>query len=313
MAMARIDDIVEDNPLQPAGDSRTPGALLREARERAGLSRSQLAEETNLMLAQVTAIEEDRYDQLPGDTFTIGYLRNYARAVAFDADRAVQAFFALRPQSRPIRVRVAGTVSGEGPHKPLRLDNQPPRRHYWSLSAAGLLLAALWSWHQIQEPVEMLPLTADVNGIDLPLPGGLETAALADATGSLLDSVELMSSSERPAMPMPAVATMESQGAAAPVALATTSPSADNEPVIASDQLNLRFTADCWVEVKDRDNRVLLAALKRADEQLVIEGRGPFKVLLGFAPGVEMAFNGQPVDIETARGARSARLIVGNS
>jgi hypothetical protein len=36
-------------------------------------------------------------------------------------------------------------------------------------------------------------------------------------------------------------------------------------------------------------------------------------VLLGFAPGVEMAYNGRPVDIEVPSGARAARLIVGSS
>lgn len=325
MAMVRTDDAVDSNGQQPADTARTPGALLREARERAGLSRPQLAEATNLLVSQVTAIEADRYDQLPGDTFTIGYLRNYARAVGIDPDRVVQAFFAARPQSRPMNRRVEGRVEGGAaqPRKPIRLDQGAPRRHYWGLAAAALVVAGLWGWQQIQEPVEVLPLTADINGVELPLPGGLEQVV---DTSSLLDAVELLPATEpKPAaaapaakggegVPLRAVASADAlPRATLTAATAGDSPLAVAEASAGGDRLNLRFSADCWVEVKDRDNKVLVAALKRADEQLTIEGRGPFKVLLGFAPGVEMAFNGRPVDIEPNRGSRSARLIVGNS
>jgi hypothetical protein len=57
-----------------------------------------------------------------------------------------------------------------------------------------------------------------------------------------------------------------------------------------------------------------VATLKHADDRLQIEGRGPFKVLLGYAPGVEMAYNGAPVKVDAPPvGNRSTRLIVGNS
>jgi cytoskeleton protein RodZ len=80
------------------------------------------------------------------------------------------------------------------------------------------------------------------------------------------------------------------------------------------DRLSLHFSADCWIEVKDRDDKVLVATLKHADDKLQVEGRGPFKVLLGYAPGVEMAYNGAPVKVDTPPvGNRSTRLIVGNS
>lgn len=287
----------------------TPGVLLRQARERAGLSRAHIAARLNLLGPQVVAIEEDRFDRLPGDTFTIGYLRNYARAVEIDAGSVLQAFYALRPQSRPALARVEGSVSA-GPRKPLTLDAAAPRRHYWGIAAAALVMTALWGWQQIKEPVEVLPLTADINGVDVELPGGLASVVADEGSASLLDRVELhepAAAPQSPAVALRAVATLAEQPAAAvPASLV-------EEITTEGDRLNLRFSADCWVEVKDRDNRVLVAALKRADDQLTLTGRGPFKVVLGFAPGVEMAFNGERVDIDTANGGRAARLIVGNS
>ena len=96
-------------------------------------------------------------------------------------------------------------------------------------------------------------------------------------------------------------------------------PSAANDSTNATasanevDQLSLRFSADCWIEIKDRDNKLIVATLKHADEKLQIEGRGPFKVLLGYAPGVSMAYNGTPVKVDVSEGNRSTRLIVGSS
>jgi cytoskeleton protein RodZ len=145
----------------------------------------------------------------------------------------------------------------------------------------------------------MLPLTPDADSVSMALPGGLDEAIPFGINP--LDSVELL----------PATPVAESVVAAATGDVAPAGQSAPAQ--LAADRLNLHFSADCWVEIKDRDNKVLVAMLKRADEQLQIEGRGPFKVLLGFAPGVEMAYNGRPVDIDVPNGARAARLIVGSS
>jgi cytoskeleton protein RodZ len=255
-----------------------------------GCSREEMARRLNLRLSQVTALEEDRYQALPGDTFTVGYLRSYARALKLDETTLLKRYRALRA-SAP-----APSAPAEPRRRPVSLDTQGHPRH-WGVAAALVVVVALWGWQrQAAEVGEVLPLTPDADAISLALPGGLDQAMPFGVNP--LDSVELL-----PASPI-----------AEPVVAAATrgvEPQAEAAP--AADRLNLHFSADCWVEIKDRDNKVLVAMLKRADEQLQIEGRGPFKVLLGFAPGVEMAYNGQPVDIDVPNGARAARLIVGSS
>lgn len=272
------------------------GAALCRAREQAGLSREQMAERLNLRLGYIIAMEQDDYARLPGYTFTHGYLRNYARALKLDEGVVLGAYAARRPQPvQPARAADRGRVRW----RPVTLEGAStgPRRH-WGITAVVLVVAALWGWQrQGQLAPEVLPLTPDSNSVSLTLPGGLGEAQPLTADNPL-DSVELLPAATA-ALPL-TVTAMGADGQAAP-------------GVPAVDRLNLHFSADCWVEIKDRDNKVLVAMLKRADEQLQIEGRGPFKVLLGFAPGVEMAYNGQPVDIEVPSGARSARLIVGSS
>ena len=272
--------------------TESAGALLRAARKQAGLNVEQMAERLNLRRGIVRALEEDRFDSLPGPTFARGYLRNYARALKLD-ERHLLALFEA---TLPLVEKTTDTEAKRAPrYRPIALDSHGPRRP-WGAAAALLVVLALWGWQQMDEKApELVSLTPESNSVSVDLPGGLDEALPLAQENNPLDAVELLPS--EPIEPASPEAAQTAQG----------------DAIAETDRLNLRFSADCWVEIKDRDNRVLFAALKRADEQLQIEGRGPFKVLLGFAPGVEMAYNGQPVDIEVPSGGRSARLIVGSS
>ena len=63
------------------------------------------------------------------------------------------------------------------------------------------------------------------------------------------------------------------------------------------DRLRLEFSADCWVEVKNEANVNLYGNLGRAGESLELVGAPPFRLLLGYAPGVVLAYNGESVPL----------------
>ena len=77
-------DMAEPNTL------RNPGETLREAREARGLSIAEVALELKISRQAVEHIEAGRFDRLPGDTFTRGYIRSYARLMSavYDATMA---------------------------------------------------------------------------------------------------------------------------------------------------------------------------------------------------------------------------------
>ena len=62
------------------------GALLRAAREGAGMTIDAVAQQLKLAPRQVRAIEEGDFSHLPGRTFVRGFIRNYARLVRLDVD-----------------------------------------------------------------------------------------------------------------------------------------------------------------------------------------------------------------------------------
>jgi cytoskeleton protein RodZ len=61
------------------------GARLRAAREAAGLSLDQVAQQLKLAPRQVKALEDESFGELPGRTFSRGFVRNYARLLHLDA------------------------------------------------------------------------------------------------------------------------------------------------------------------------------------------------------------------------------------
>ena len=69
----------------------TPGTALRRARERRGVSVSDLASKTRIHPRHVEAIESDRFDDLP-EVFAKGYLRSLAREIDLDPEMLVDQF-----------------------------------------------------------------------------------------------------------------------------------------------------------------------------------------------------------------------------
>jgi cytoskeletal protein RodZ len=93
----------------------TFGHYLHQQRQLRALSLEEVARATRVPLEHLRALEEDRIDDLPGDAFAVGYIRNFARCIGLSADEAVLRFQEERrgrpaPQAPPTRKR-AGWVA----------------------------------------------------------------------------------------------------------------------------------------------------------------------------------------------------------
>lgn len=83
--------------------NQQPGAVLREAREAAGLSVQDVADSLNLLVSHVEAIEANRFQQMNADIFVRGYVRSYARFLNLDVEpllEATEAFLKPAAQQR---------------------------------------------------------------------------------------------------------------------------------------------------------------------------------------------------------------------
>jgi cytoskeleton protein RodZ len=77
------------------------------------------------------------------------------------------------------------------------------------------------------------------------------------------------------------------------------------------EMLQFSFTEECWVEVKSAAGDNLYSNLNRAGATLMLEGRGPFRILLGYAPGVTLTYNGEPVTLAPHTRNNVATLVLG--
>ena len=70
----------------------TAGAMLREARERAGMSLDDVAGITKIRPSILAAMEEDDFSHCGGDVYARGQIRSVAQAVGLDGAAAVDAY-----------------------------------------------------------------------------------------------------------------------------------------------------------------------------------------------------------------------------
>ena len=67
-------------------------AVLREGRLKAGYDLPDVANALRIQLVYLEALEEGRFDDLPGTAYAIGFLRSYADFLGLDADRIVGTY-----------------------------------------------------------------------------------------------------------------------------------------------------------------------------------------------------------------------------
>lgn len=68
------------------------GSSLREARTRQGLAFDEMEQRTKVRAKYLRFLEEERFDQLPGHTYTKGFLRTYADALGLDGELYVDEY-----------------------------------------------------------------------------------------------------------------------------------------------------------------------------------------------------------------------------
>ena len=79
----------------------TLGTYLRNERELRQISLEEIAQTTRIPLRTLQHIEDDSFDALPGEVFTRGFLKSYARSVGLDTDEVLERH-ANRHEAKPV-------------------------------------------------------------------------------------------------------------------------------------------------------------------------------------------------------------------
>lgn len=119
------------------------GEGLKREREKKKITLDQVAVSTKISLRMLRAIEEEKFDQLPGGIFNKGFVRAYARYLGVDEDKAVEDYLAASApvaQAPPedLELRAMAEQKDKERHRQASLKKDFP----WGSLAVVLLLVA---------------------------------------------------------------------------------------------------------------------------------------------------------------------------
>jgi cytoskeleton protein RodZ len=81
-------------------------------------------------------------------------------------------------------------------------------------------------------------------------------------------------------------------------------------PSATAPQLRFLFDKESWVEVCDRDNKIVFSQRLAGGAEQVVSGQGPLSLTIGYAPGVRLFWRGQSVDLAPHTKGDVARLVL---
>jgi cytoskeleton protein RodZ len=253
------------------------GGDLREARRRIGWSLDGIAAALHIRQTFLEALEAGRINDLPGNAYTLGYLRTYATALGLDPDAVVRRFKAeaavVSKQTElafPAPVQERGMPAGAMVLLGVMLAIGVYAGWY-RLSGEGSLPAET----DTRVPERLVPL-AD-RAVPPPVP------AVAPAPPA---PVEPPVAQQAEVPPTPAV--YPSSAAAAPVT--TVAPSASTRPDQA--RIVLRASADAWMQVRDRTGPVLLTRILHPGDTWEVPPRPNLLLTTGNAGGTDIVVDG---------------------
>ncbi|MFO7732006.1 MAG: helix-turn-helix domain-containing protein [Spirochaetia bacterium] len=78
------------------------GEKLKTAREEKGYSADQVARDTNIARRFILAMEQEDFSAFPGDTYLLGFLRNYGDYLGLDSERLINLYRNMQIQEQPV-------------------------------------------------------------------------------------------------------------------------------------------------------------------------------------------------------------------
>lgn len=120
-------------------EPRSIGEELRRAREGAGLTLAEVADRTKVRPGILAEIEADDHDRLPALTYSLGFVKAYARTVGLDPHAAAERYRAESQKGDPIPTMVD--------LQPLEAKRLPSGRLVAaSVALLAVLVAGFWAW-----------------------------------------------------------------------------------------------------------------------------------------------------------------------
>jgi cytoskeleton protein RodZ len=311
----------------------TAGGLLKQARQAKGLHIAALAASIKVAQRKLESLEADRFNELPDATFTRALAQTVCRSLKIDSAPVL----ALLPPASGARF----DQMGEGINAPFRERPGRGEPTDWARVAASpavwgpalVLMAAAGVYFLPSSflsglrfnPKPTAPVVATKPAAAVA--AAAASAAIAPLTGAAPASAPTGVAVETVfSAPPLADAASAALAASAPISIPVAATSLPAAPVVAGGllasadvaavpsasaaggALQLRASAESWIEVQDAKKQMLLSRMLLAGETVRLDGELPLRLKVGNASGTEVVFRGQAVNLVPATVGNIARL-----
>ncbi len=231
------------------------GEILRAEREKQGLTVKDIEKSTSIRALYIQAIEDGKYDVLPGEVYLKGFMRNYASFLGLDAQHILNLYRESLTEQAPSPVPPPPAASSPalGPKTERSRSRESEEK-----SSVGRWLTAL---------------------VVLAIVGGGAWAAMN----------YLNPSSPQPAKPPQTQVQQSAPAQPAPVAPKSAQPAPAAAPIVVT----AKYTASCWTQVI-ADGREVYEGIPRVGDNHTWNANQAMTVKVGNAAGIELTYNGQP-------------------
>lgn len=281
------------------------GALLRQARQSAGMDIAVLASALKVPVNKLQALENDDFAVLPDAVFARALASSVCRTLKVDPAPVLGQL----PQGQA--PRLVGDKDGLNAKFKDPQDKAPPLRlpaasRGVSLTALVLLAAAAAVYFlpsgMLEFDLARAPAPAPAHAVIEP---SLENVAVSEATLDAESAVPV----QPPASDLPSAApTAALPAAAVPMVAASVASAAGT--AVASALLEFRATAESWVQVRDAAGAVVFERTLKAGESAQAPGKPPLSVVVGKVNATEVMVRGAPFDLSAVARENVARFEV---
>lgn len=261
------------------------GATLREGRMRLGLSVADVSHRLKFAPRQIEALEADDLTRLPEITFVRGFVRSYAKLLQLDPIPLMAALQGVPVQPMPL---APSTLAGV----PFPNTYSARKPNIIWLAAALVVAIAISLFALLLGKRPQAPKTAHVE--TLKLPAALPAPPAPDSAAPGVPAAVAMPKVVAPAVPQPV---------APPAKQAVAAGSSGQASVI-----RMTFDEDSWVEITDKEGKILLSQINLRGSEQNLNGKPPFSVVIGRASAVRLYYKGKAVDLAPRTHAEVARL-----
>jgi len=268
------------------------GSRLSNARESLGLTLKQVEETIHIRQVFLQALEEERFDDLPGDVYARGFIHNYAVFLGLPTDELLELYGTIR-----------GAATGTAPVRIPQVLDEPLLRPSKPRAWANLLLAfiivvavAAGGWYAYNRfyldaapwAVFVRP-TATVTAV-------IETPVLPTPTMRRI----VVTVTPLPPTPEPTAtpsATLEPTSTAMPTVVQITetpTPLLETELVVEGIHVEAEATEETYLQVTIDGEMVFEEMLKKGDIQ-TFDAEQTITIRVGNAAGLKVTVNGEKV------------------